>query len=104
VSAPFTKGPWVVEHGVEDSEGEIYVCHSATVCDVTAVCTIRDENEANARLIAAAPELYGGCNALLGLIQLLLGRDDLTDELRQVLTTNHRIGEANAAVEKAAQS
>jgi hypothetical protein len=60
-----------------------------------------EEVEANARLIAAAPELYDGCNAMLGLVQLLLGRDDLTDDLRLALTTSHRIAEAEAAVAKA---
>jgi hypothetical protein len=60
-----------------------------------------EAGQANARLIAAAPELYDGCNAMLGLVQLLLGRDDLSDDLRLALTTNHRIAEAEAAVAKA---
>jgi hypothetical protein len=57
--------------------------------------------EANARLIAAAPDLKNGCNALLGLISLILARDDLTPELREVLTNNHRIDEAHNAIVKA---
>src|SRR5688572_10620114 len=32
---------------------------------------------ANARLIAAAPDLLNGCRALLGLIQLISSRDDI---------------------------
>lgn len=40
-------------------------------------------------------------NAMLGLIQLVSGRDDLTPELREVFRTNHRIGEAQAAIAKA---
>lgn len=37
---------------------------------------------------------------MLGLIQLVLGRDDLTRELRHVLATNHRIEAAEIAVLK----
>jgi hypothetical protein len=62
---------------------------------------LRAEGADSARIIAAAPKLYDGCNALLGLLQLVLGRDDLTPELRYVLETNHRIEEARAAVAKA---
>jgi hypothetical protein len=51
-----------------------------------------------ARLTLAAPELLHGCNAMLGLIQLIRGRDDLPAELRDVLRSNHRIAEAEAAV------
>lgn len=46
--------------------------------------------------------LLNGCNAMLGLIQLILARDDLTPELREaiMMQEGHRIGEARAAVEK----
>jgi hypothetical protein len=40
---------------------------------------------------------------MLGLVQLVLGRDDLSPELRRVLTTNHRIDEAKSAVTKAGE-
>lgn len=46
-------------------------------------------------------ELYDGCNALLGLLQLLLGRDDLPDEVREAMQTSHRVEEAEAATAKA---
>jgi hypothetical protein len=46
-------------------------------------------------------ELYNGCNALLGLIQLILNRGDITPELREALNTSHRIEEARAAIAKA---
>jgi hypothetical protein len=59
------------------------------------------EATANARLIAAAPDLLDGCNALLGLLQLLSHRDDISDEVREFLTKGHRIDEAEAAVAKA---
>jgi hypothetical protein len=57
-------------------------------------------DRANARLIAAAPNLKDGCNALLGLLQLLAARDDVSDDLRKALTSGHRIDEARAAVAK----
>jgi hypothetical protein len=60
-----------------------------------------EEVEANARLIAAAPDLLDGCNALLGLLQLLSHRDDISDDVREFLTKGHRIDEAEAAVAKA---
>lgn len=47
-------------------------------------------------------DLLDGCNGLLGLIQLISVRDDLTPELREVLETNYRIHDARAAVAKAA--
>lgn len=55
---------------------------------------------ANARLIAAAPELYDGCNALLGLLQLLTGRDDLPKWVNEIMQDNHRIIEAKQAIAK----
>jgi hypothetical protein len=57
--------------------------------------------KANARLIAAAPDLDNGCGALLGLIDLILNHAALTPVLRDVLTNNHRIAEARAARAKA---
>lgn len=59
------------------------------------------EREANARLIAAAPDLLDGCNALLGLLQLISHRFDVSDQLRDVLLTNYRVNEAKAAIAKA---
>jgi hypothetical protein len=44
--------PWTFEAGVEDNEGEFYVCHAGTVCTETTVCNPR--NEADARLIVQA--------------------------------------------------
>ena len=47
-----------------------------------------------ARLIAAAPDLLNGCNALLGLLQLVCGRDDMPAGVREALTNSHRVVEA----------
>jgi hypothetical protein len=60
-----------------------------------------ESNLADACLIAAAPELLDGCKALLGLLELIGGRDDVSTELRDVLATNHRVAEARAAIAKA---
>lgn len=38
---------------------------------------------------------------MVGLVQLVLGRDDLTPELRFVLETNHRIVEAVVVLNRA---
>jgi hypothetical protein len=58
-------------------------------------------NPADACLIAAAPDLFDGCNALLGLIQLICSREDIPNEIRDALETNHRRQEALDAVNKA---
>lgn len=62
-------------------------------------CISPDEDRANAKLLAAAPDLLDGCNALLGLLQLIAGRSDA--ELLEIISTNHRVAAAKAAVKKA---
>lgn len=47
------------------------------------------------------PELIDGINAVLGLLQLLSHRSDISDEVRRCLTEGHRIDEARAAIAKA---
>lgn len=54
-----------------------------------------------ALLDARSEALANGCRAVLGLIELIRERDDLTPELREVLQSNHRIAEALAALAKA---
>jgi hypothetical protein len=102
-----TPGPWLaIADDDEDESGWVVASENAlfdTIARPTAQPTDGEEL-ANARLIAAAPELFDGCNALLGLLQLVSGRDDLTPELREVLRTNHRVAEAEAAVAKATLS
>lgn len=99
VSAPqFTPGRWerrgsgsILSVKADGSEEKIARCFGMT----------SPQMRADANLIAAAPELYEGCNALLGLLQLLLGRDDLPDDVRDAMQTSHRVEEAKAAVAKA---
>jgi hypothetical protein len=57
----YTPGPWFVERGHDEDGAEtetLHICHAGTVCENTTVCQVWNDAEANARLIAAAPELY----------------------------------------------
>lgn len=54
-----------------------------------------------ARLTRLEAVLLDGCRALDGLLTLVLGRDDLTPELREAISTSHRREEARAAIAKA---
>jgi hypothetical protein len=62
----FTPGPWRMETEAEpeDDSPVVYVCHAATVCDVTTICNMLpsraasvEQRQANAHLIAAAPTM-----------------------------------------------
>jgi hypothetical protein len=57
VSGQHTPGPW----HVEADDGTFYVCHPGTVCVVTTICELNPDGssntEANANLIATAPDL-----------------------------------------------
>lgn len=100
-------GPWKVEEShTTSAHGTRCVAYIvsdktniADVCDSYNISS--DEALANAQLIAAAPDLYNGCNALLGLIQLVCNRDDMPPEIRKVLQENHRTIEARDACMKA---
>lgn len=71
----WTPGPWrlEIEADWEDREQpQVYVCSPETQCDVTVVATMGEANSipherklADARLIAAAPELLEALKAAL---------------------------------------
>jgi hypothetical protein len=93
-------GSWFVRQDPKDWNGMGY----QLICDCPAErkgTHYGDMFKANAALIAAAPDLLDGCNALLGLIQLITGRDDLPPAIREALETSHRVDEAKAAIAKA---
>jgi hypothetical protein len=60
------------------------------------------EQEANARLIAAAPAMHNALTGMIGLTQLLLARDDLPPQVRAALGEipgeSHRVEAARAAL------
>jgi hypothetical protein len=58
-------------------------------------------NLAPAKAVEGASELLNGCNALLGLIQLVCGRDDIPPAIKEALENSHRVTEARAAIAKA---
>lgn len=96
-----TPGPWRT-----NKSGYVYGpdCVVARCGDFSAKDLIEfsgDRWNADARLISAAPELLDGCNAILGLITLISGRDDISPEIREALTNSHRIDDARAAIRKA---
>lgn len=53
MSATYTPGPW----SIEKRPGPIYEIHASTDAVAVAYGTHLDEDDANARLMAAAPEL-----------------------------------------------
>jgi hypothetical protein len=102
MNAKHTPAPWSIEgfdHVFAGERNYDLMVLGADRETIVAQCVA----DHNADIIRAAPELLDGCNAMLGLVQLLLDRDDLSPELRRVLTTNHRIDEAKAAVTKAGE-
>lgn len=48
------------------------------------------------RLRDERDELYGYVNGLLGLLVLLRNRDDISDEIKDIMRTNHRVVDAAA--------
>lgn len=102
----FTPGPWFVVEGsngaaytITPREGDAYL--GVGYVSRYGEPHLAETHKANASLIAAAPELVDGINALLGLIQLVCGRDDMPKDIRDALETSHRLHEARAALAKA---
>lgn len=52
-------------------------------------------------VMAAAPELRDALLGMLGLVQLIRSRDDLSPDIRESLMNNHRIAAAQDALAKA---
>ena len=70
----FTQGNWYVEDGYIFAETGEYIASVASVCDYTT-------DDANARLIAAAPEMY---DELYEVLQLLKGLKSYDDDMFDV--------------------
>lgn len=85
-----TSGPWDTQGGyVYDSEGRI-VCNPHDCLEELGSRISGREREANARLIAAAPELLNVCKAALSLLldpdATEKDADMVTDELRVAIS------------------
>mgnify|MGYP006405072723 CR=1 FL=1 len=107
-----TPGPWTIDHQRIGPPGEpvALLCDvndpmSGTVIDWprgndsgTAMSIDDAENEANARLIAAAPELLESLRDLLGYIE---ATDDDIDHTEMCLNTGDAVLNAEAAIAKA---
>ncbi len=79
----FTPGPWMVEPHADDFDGPISVVSEYSMtqgrktANWIAECDLQDdrveENYANARLIAAAPDLYAAIAESLEYLDAMLG-------------------------------
>lgn len=121
----FTPGPWhwtAQDHSLAILSGPDYIMQQVLSISPCPACIGRAKpkewkwgrcttpNEANAALIAFAPtllaqrdKLVDGINALLGLLQIAASRPDVSAELHNVLTNNHRIIEARSALRDAGE-
>lgn len=101
-----TPGPWEAcepgDYGDFDGESRVVCGDDMRIAVVHWHPRLNTEmSDANACLIAAAPDLLKALKGMCGLIQLFLNRDDLTDGLRESLMNNYRIAAAKAAIAKA---
>lgn len=73
-----TPGPWAVHH-YGDNEGDIHGSDGKLVCMLREGDTApEDDWSADARLIAAAPDLLSVCQSIAGDLEALLDGDDFS--------------------------
>ncbi len=104
-----TPGPWEAVYFVEGQWHIFPVNRTDYTLPIAVIDRSRDGHvetrtvtaPADAHLMAATWDLYDGCNALLGLLQLIRDRDDVSDDLAEILSTSHRVKEAEQAIAKA---
>src|SRR5690625_4116976 len=95
--AKHTPGPWVYSRSfhpglsdyinIHQADGAPYTSESSDVATVSTVACRRETAEANARLIAAAPELLGVVEALV--VQLSLAGCDAVEDSNNPLEALH---------------
>lgn len=82
-----TKGPWNIDRNNVHAGtiATLYGCRDNTYVDIwsTNWPENAEQQDANALLIAAAPELLAACKAALRGFRLLILANDLTDEERE---------------------
>jgi hypothetical protein len=95
--AKHTPGPWQVNHNdptqVCDADGVVRGCAPVAHCSIGTA----SERKANARLIAAAPDLLKALIDLVGTMCSASG-SDLEDDLDAI---DARVGDARAAIARA---
>ncbi|HEY2105555.1 MAG TPA: hypothetical protein VGH29_07205 [Candidatus Binataceae bacterium] len=106
-----TPGPWSVEDPFGPETLSIVPAGRPTYEWVfIASCTYDDQHErpptisevernANAKLIASAPDLIDALHGLIGLVQLII--PTLAEPQRSAVADNHRLVAARAAIAKA---
>lgn len=106
-------GPWLAASGPSSVVGwPVVNGQGRVICTIAWMPRPPDVSEedwaafeaecrANAHLVEASPDLLDTCHGLLGLITLVLARDDLPATLRTALESNHRVAAAYKAVAKA---
>ena len=72
----FTKGPWKVDSHFDVMKGHNYIAPISIV--TKKYMTVNEETRANARLIAAAPEMYQH-------LRLILNGEFSSDDVEQLL-------------------
>jgi hypothetical protein len=97
-TATHASGPWSISDR-DPQRDQFYVFSQDFTGQDHLVATVTsredpDEHEANARLVAAAPELLDALSGMVGLVQLIQAREP---ELQQ----NHRFIEALRVIAKA---
>jgi hypothetical protein len=107
MSAQHTPGPWVADmHFATRNGGRTWVPVLRPGNDPVPIAVVhvsvdgygREESEANARLIAAAPDLLAALHGMIGLVQLIV--PTLPKEQREAVEGNHRLVDARAALAK----
>lgn len=92
---PHTPGPWTIRQGGTEIHGPHYGRQIAHIPPDLRYLP-HDENAANARLIAAAPELLAACEAALPIIdahrRYTLGDGDLTAALMRSAISQAKAG------------
>ena len=95
-----TPGPWHVGETRHQYDCVIRNFENDPVAITQLAGYSKSTGKANAHFIAAVWDLYDGCNALLGLLQLIRDRDDVSAELAEIIRTSHRVNEAEQAAIK----